>query len=252
MAINWDLGRGNNALAHFETGYRLADHAMQAREQREQRNAMLEIQRQQEARLQQQQEAQALRQQRDDRRADLPLMEKLLTGLNPDNFAQRRQLAQQYDIPGLPEQFDPVWAQQTLESVRLLNTPQGQEAASALGKELTDNGYRLGTPEFQAEFTRRWNILQTKHFPTVPGGGLAAVVPGQAAQFVIAPNDGSQTPGAPVAAGGIPPEAIADLRQNPGTAAQFDEVFGPGAAARVLGNGGAGASRIGGNFLDGL
>ncbi len=32
-----------------------------------------------------------------------------------------------------------------------------------------------------------------------------------------------------------PAEAISDLRANPGSAAQFDEVFGPGAAARALG-----------------
>jgi hypothetical protein len=32
-----------------------------------------------------------------------------------------------------------------------------------------------------------------------------------------------------------PPEAINDLRANPATAEQFDEVFGPGAAAKALG-----------------
>lgn len=35
--------------------------------------------------------------------------------------------------------------------------------------------------------------------------------------------------------GGPPSEAIADLRRHPDTAAQFDEIFGNGAAARVLG-----------------
>lgn len=33
----------------------------------------------------------------------------------------------------------------------------------------------------------------------------------------------------------VPQAAIDDLRKNPGTAAQFDEVFGPGAAAAALG-----------------
>lgn len=36
---------------------------------------------------------------------------------------------------------------------------------------------------------------------------------------------------------GIPQGAIDDLKRNPGTAGQFDEVFGPGSAARVLGLG---------------
>jgi len=40
---------------------------------------------------------------------------------------------------------------------------------------------------------------------------------------------------APVAGGGPPPAAIADLKRNPATSAQFDQVFGAGAAAKVLG-----------------
>lgn len=36
---------------------------------------------------------------------------------------------------------------------------------------------------------------------------------------------------------GIPQGAIDDLKRDPGTAGQFDEVFGPGSAARVLGLG---------------
>jgi hypothetical protein len=32
-----------------------------------------------------------------------------------------------------------------------------------------------------------------------------------------------------------PAEAIARLKSNPGEAQQFDEIFGPGASARVLG-----------------
>jgi hypothetical protein len=43
---------------------------------------------------------------------------------------------------------------------------------------------------------------------------------------------------APPARGGSaapPSEAIADLRRSPGTAKQFDEIFGAGAAAKALG-----------------
>ena len=35
--------------------------------------------------------------------------------------------------------------------------------------------------------------------------------------------------------GGPPPEAIAELRADPSSAAEFDEIFGPGAARRALG-----------------
>lgn len=58
---------------------------------------------------------------------------------------------------------------------------------------------------------------------------------------VIRPNTGGATPLTPVNTGAPsvapPPAAIADLKSNPGSAAQFDEIFGPGAAARVLGGG---------------
>lgn len=39
-----------------------------------------------------------------------------------------------------------------------------------------------------------------------------------------------------------PAEAVADLRANPKSAAQFDEIFGQGASARVLGGGGSNAT----------
>jgi hypothetical protein len=41
--------------------------------------------------------------------------------------------------------------------------------------------------------------------------------------------------GAAAPGGGPPPAAIADLKRNPATSAQFDQVFGAGAAAKVLG-----------------
>lgn len=45
----------------------------------------------------------------------------------------------------------------------------------------------------------------------------------------------SKKPEESAAAGGPPAAAIADLRKDPSLAAKFDEVFGPGAAAKVLG-----------------
>lgn len=59
----------------------------------------------------------------------------------------------------------------------------------------------------------------------------------------VNPAPPQQTPAAPPP----PQEAIEDLRRNPKSAAQFDEIFGQGAAAKALG----GASgNTGGNFRD--
>ena len=84
------------------------------------------------------------------------------------------------------------------------------------------------------------NVIKgrTPDVQAVPGVGLYSVTPGSPHPDFSA---GGARPGAQIGpAAGIPPEAIADLQANPATAAQFDEVFGQGAADRVLGGGGAG------------
>ncbi len=67
------------------------------------------------------------------------------------------------------------------------------------------------------------------------GGGTAEAAPGlpPAARNL----QSRMKPAGPQAQVGppIPPPAMAYLRANPGTADQFDAMFGPGSAARVLG-----------------
>lgn len=87
--------------------------------------------------------------------------------------------------------------------------------------------------------------MEQPRYQAIPEGGtLVDTSNPQAVQSFMA-NSAAPAPS-------VPPAAVDALRRGEGTAEQFDQMFGPGAAARALGNGGAGASRIGSNFLEGL
>lgn len=60
------------------------------------------------------------------------------------------------------------------------------------------------------------------------GGGMGPILtnPVTGQQMVSAAKVPAQAP---------PPEAVQELRANPSSAAQFDEIFGPGAAQRAIG-----------------
>jgi hypothetical protein len=75
---------------------------------------------------------------------------------------------------------------------------------------------------------------EPRYVPFQQGGGVLAVNPDGSTRMVVQPNDGSHPAGGAVG-GGIPGEAAARLKANPQEAAQFDEIFGPGSAQRVLG-----------------
>src|SRR5690606_31681609 len=104
-------------------------------------------------------------------------------------------------------------------------------------KIAADEGFVPGTPEFNQRVTELGNIERMKHIPIEAGGSLLAFDPvtGQV-NYAVAPAElaGSLNNQQPT----IPPEAVEALRRGEGTPAQFDEMFGPGAAARVMGMGG--------------
>jgi len=153
VVVQWGLGQGNNALANFQFGAQLGQQAVDRRDQREAQNSLLALRSQQEERLAAQEARQAEQAQEADRRADLPLLGKLLEfSQDEGTYQQARQVAQQYgiDTSTLPPNFDPAWREQQLKVVQLLQTPRGQEALSAAGKQAVDMGYQPGSAEFSA------------------------------------------------------------------------------------------------------
>lgn len=203
--INWGLGQGNNALAAFGQGMQLGTFARQAQEQREARKAEAEgknalaayaggDQAQMGAAMQydpravlairgqvQGQEQAAAEQ----RRADLPTLTRLLehASQGPEQWQQAIGVAQQYgiDTSSIPQQFDPEWAASQAQTLKLMQTPEAQEALSTAGKQAVDMGFQPGTPEFQAKVTEIWQ--QNGAIPyTDANGATRLYMPGRQQQ----------------------------------------------------------------------
>lgn len=115
------------------------------------------------------------------RRADLPMLTRLLDSVNDEQSYQRGlQVAQQYDIDvsNLPQQYDPQWVDQQRQTLKMLQAPEGQEILSTAGKQAFDEGLKPGTPEFQSRVTEIWQ--QSGAIPyTGSGGETRLYVPGR-------------------------------------------------------------------------
>lgn len=200
--INWGLGQGNNALAAFGQGMQLGTFARQAQEQREARKAEVEGRNALAAyyggddsqkgaafaydpktamgidgQRQTQQQAAAER-----RRADLPTLTRLLehASQGPEQWQQALGVAQQYgiDTSSIPQQFDPQWAASQAQTLKLMQTPEAQEALSTAGKQAVDMGFQPGTPAFQAKVTEIWQ--QNGAIPyTDANGATRLYIPGR-------------------------------------------------------------------------
>jgi hypothetical protein len=112
--------------------------------EREDRNALL-------AQRQQQLDQQAQQAQQEQKRADLPMLGRLLGSIRDEpTYQQARQVATEYgiDISGAPPNYDPNWVSSQTQLVQMMSTPQGQAALSTAGKQAQDAGFTPGTPEF--------------------------------------------------------------------------------------------------------
>lgn len=218
MAVNWGLA-GNGAQNALATGLHLG----QLFRQNQRDNALLEIRRAELAERQETQAQEAARKRQEQRRADMPMVARLLdfAAQGEPQYQQARGIAQQYgiDVSQLPETFDPAWIEQQRTMVKALADPAKMEALSTAGKQAVDMGYKPGTPEFNSAVRDIFTASEAK--PYVVGGETRLYQP--------------KIGGPGQVQGSAPPAAVEALRRGEGTPEQFDEMFGPGAAARVMG-----------------
>lgn len=173
------------------------------------------------------------------RRADLPLVTRLLeTANDQESYTRNIAVAQQYgiDTSTLPPQFDPAWRDQTLMTMKALQSPEAQQALSTIGKEVADMGYQPGTPEFSAKVSELWTTSQSKTIPYQPGGNVINYNPvtGEATPLVQGQTPQGAAPTAPP-----PPGTIEDGYRykggNPSDPKNWEPVAG-GAGGNVSGN----------------
>lgn len=112
------------------------------------------------------------------RRADLPLMERLLnSAVDEPSYQRALQVAGEYGIDAshLPQAYDPAWVQEQRDLLKLVQDPNKAEALSTAGKQAVDMGYKPGTPEFNKAVHDIWTAGESK--PYVVGGETRLYTP---------------------------------------------------------------------------
>jgi len=184
MAVDWRMGLvQQDAGQSFTQGLQ---QGMQDRAGRDERNALAAyatnpndpaamaaiVQRNPEMAMKlQQQRAQQGQAQMEQRRADLPMLDRLVSSIRDQpSYDRAKQIAGQYgmDTSQFPPEYDPQQVAEFHDTIKLLATPQGQEALSTAGKQAVDMGYKPGTPEFNRAVHDLWQAGEAK--PYVVGG----------------------------------------------------------------------------------
>lgn len=225
--IQWGLGGGNNALALFQQGAQMGQQVAARRDQKEQQNALLQLrQKELDATISERQQTRADKT-REDHQKDIPILGRLLDHATDEtSYQQARAAAASYgiDLTGVPPSYDPQWVEQQKMLLQAVQTPAGQQALSAAGKQAMDEGLQPGTPQFGQRVHDIWSTEQNRLIATQPGGGVAQYnqATGQT-QFVIQPNDGSHQVGAPASSAPPPPPGF--HLDNGGPASQAPGTF---------------------------
>ena len=173
-------------------------------------------------------------------RENLVMTAKLFDGVGDEasyqqalNTARRMKI----DVSEAPPNYDQAWVAETGGVLKFF--AEKPEALSTLGKIAADEGYRPGTPQFNARVVELGKAERLKIITPQPGAGALTYDPSTGQSTVLVqPNMGTGQMGAP--AGGqpqVPQAAIDYLRKNPQHNAEFDAKYGAGAANKVLGGG---------------
>jgi hypothetical protein len=149
------------------------------------------------------------------------------------------------------ERYPPEQRGQMLQIIAPQLREAGWSDAEIAGANLTDNGlkaYQGVAIDYDKmidnELAQR-EFMAGKTTPIAPGGGLAVTKPvigpdgsvSSKTEFAVIPNTGGNTTGAPASTSHIPAEAQAYLKQHPELRGQFDQKYGTGASASILGGG---------------
>lgn len=182
MAVNWGIGQGGGAAQNaLQLGAQFGQQLRQRRDEERFSNALSGLvsnpqadeaqflewtkglpgqQVMQLAQLRgqyQQQAAQGQRAQVEQRRADIPMLSRLLDGITDEaSYQNARATAEQYgiDISSAPANYDANWVSSRQSTLRMIQTPEGQQILSNAGKIAADLGHKPGTPEYRAAVER--------------------------------------------------------------------------------------------------
>ncbi len=174
------------------------------------------------AKRQEQQQAAAAQ---EAQRGQMTQLAQLLDDSNDEESYQRNLGAAKQlglNVASAPPTFDPAWVgQMQVITQALMDKPEKLTNDARL---LIEAGYEEGTPAFEQALVGIINNKYASEYVDEEGNvrrRTALNLPGKPGPRAVAP----------------PPEAIAELKRDPSAQAEFDEAFGKGAAARILGGG---------------